>query len=163
MEWFIAVVVIATLGVAAMAAAGGMGEMSKEPVRDTYRQDLPVDRPLRAEDIQQLRFGITLRGYAMAQVDDLLDRLAAEISVRDDRIAELAATGDRASEVVDGERLESDPRPHESDPRFDESSSVEPSPVEPSPVESSPVESSPGDSTTDAAEPHRGSHPSEVR
>ncbi len=78
MEWFIAVVVIATLGVAAMAAAGGMGEMSKEPVRDTYRQDLPVDRPLRAEDIQQLRFGITLRGYAMAQVDDLLDRLAAD-------------------------------------------------------------------------------------
>lgn len=156
MEWFIAVVVIATLGVAAMAAAGGMGEMSKEPVRDTYRQDLPVDRPLRAEDIQQLRFGITLRGYAMAQVDDLLDRLAAEISVRDDRIAELAATGDRASEVVDGERLESDPRP-------DEPSAVEPSAVELSPVEPSPVDSSPGDSTTDAAEPHRGSHPSEVR
>ena len=56
MEWFIAVVAVAALGVAAMAAAGGMGQMSKDPVHDTYRQDLP-DRPLGAEDIRQLRFG----------------------------------------------------------------------------------------------------------
>jgi len=148
MEWFIAVVVIATLGVAAMAAAGGMGEMSKEPVRDTYRQDLPVDRPLGAEDIQQLRFGVALRGYAMAQVDDLLDRLAAEISVRDVRIAELsaAAAAGTAPEAVDGEPTESDPLP-------DESSSVNLSPVDSSPVDYSP----------DSVEPHPGTHPSEVR
>lgn len=88
MEWFIAVVAVAALGVAAMAAAGGMGQMSKDPVHDTYRQLLP-ERPLTAADLEQLRFGVALRGYAMAQVDDLLDRLAGEIATRDVRIAEL--------------------------------------------------------------------------
>jgi DivIVA domain-containing protein len=89
MEWFIAAVVIAALGVAAVAAAGGMGEMSRDPVRDVYRQDLPMDRPLVAADINQLRFGVTLRGYAMGQVDDVLDRLGREIAERDLQIAEL--------------------------------------------------------------------------
>lgn len=90
MEWFIAVVAVAALGVAAMAAAGGMGQMSKEPVYDTYRQDLPTGGALTAEELKNIRFGITLRGYAMAQVDDLLDRLALEIAERDALIAELA-------------------------------------------------------------------------
>jgi len=90
MEWFIAVVAVAALGVAAMAAAGGMGAMSKNPVHDTYRQDLP-ETPLTAADIGGLKFGIALRGYAMGQVDDVLERLAGEIAERDARIAELTA------------------------------------------------------------------------
>ncbi len=92
-EWFIAVIAVAALGVAAMAAAGGMGQMSAEPVHDTYRQDLP-DSPLTAEDIRTLRFGITLRGYAMAQVDDVLERLGREIAERDAEIAALRAAAD---------------------------------------------------------------------
>ena len=88
MEWFIAVIAVAALGVAAMAAAGGMGQMSKDPVHDTYRQDLP-EGPLGPADIRQLRFGVTLRGYAMAQVDDVLERLACEIADRDATIAAL--------------------------------------------------------------------------
>jgi DivIVA domain-containing protein len=88
-EWFVAVVIVAALGVAAVAAAGGLGGMAKEPVRDIYRQDLPADRPLAAPDVQALRFGTALRGYAMGQVDDVLDRLAREISDRDALIAEL--------------------------------------------------------------------------
>ena len=90
MEWFIAVVAVAALGVAAMAAAGGMGQMSRDPVYDTYRQDLPSNGALTAEELKNIRFGVTLRGYAMAQVDDLLDRLALEIAERDALIAELA-------------------------------------------------------------------------
>src|SRR6478736_2054981 len=93
MEWFIAVLAVAALGVAAMAAAGGMGQMARDPVQDTYRQDLH-DGPLTGEDIKALRFGIALRGYAMGQVDDVLDRLAREIAVRDELIAEL--TGEPA-------------------------------------------------------------------
>ena len=87
MEWLIAVVAVAALGIAAMAAAGGMGQMTDQPVYDTYRQDLP-DRPLAAEDLTALRFGVTIRGYAMGQVDDLLDRLAREIAARDARLDE---------------------------------------------------------------------------
>ncbi|HSU36396.1 MAG TPA: DivIVA domain-containing protein [Propionibacteriaceae bacterium] len=90
MEWFIAVIAVAALGVAAIAAAGGMGEMSKNPVYDTYRQDLP-ETALTPTDIGQLKFGIALRGYAMSQVDDVLDRLAREIAERDARIAELTS------------------------------------------------------------------------
>jgi DivIVA domain-containing protein len=89
MEWFIAVLAIVLLGAAAIAAAGGMGQMSRDPVRDIYRQDLP-DRPLTAEDLDGLRFGVTLRGYSMAQVDEILDRLGAEIAQRDARITELS-------------------------------------------------------------------------
>ncbi len=92
-----AVVAIAALGVAAMAAAGGVGEMSPEPVYDVYRQQLP-DEPLRADDIRSARFGVTLRGYAMDQVDDLLERLAREVAERDALIAELSAgAGDPAA------------------------------------------------------------------
>ena len=102
MEWVIAVIVVAALGVAAMAAAGGMGEMSKDPVRDTYRQDLP-ERPLTGADLQTLRFGVTLRGYAMSQVDEILDRLGAEIADRDALIAELrgATAAAEGAELVD--------------------------------------------------------------
>jgi len=92
MEWFIAVVIVAALGVAAVAAAGGLGGMAKEPVRDVYRQDLPDDRPLAASDINGLRFGTALRGYAMDQVDDILDRLSREIAERDEVITQLRAT-----------------------------------------------------------------------
>jgi DivIVA domain-containing protein len=91
MEWFIAVVIVAALGVAAVAAAGGLGGMAKEPVRDVYRQDLPDGRPLAASDINGLRFGTALRGYAMDQVDDILDRLSREIAERDELITQLRA------------------------------------------------------------------------
>lgn len=64
--------------------------MNRDPVYDTYRADLP-DAPLSAADLGALKFGVTLRGYAMGQVDDVLRRLAAEIEARDVCIAELTA------------------------------------------------------------------------
>lgn len=88
MEWGIAISAIAVLGVAAAIAAGGLGEMSREPVRDSYRQDLP-EHALTADDVQHLRFGVQLRGYAMDQVDDVLARLSHEIAERDARISAL--------------------------------------------------------------------------
>jgi DivIVA domain-containing protein len=90
-EWFIAVIVVAALGVAALVAAGGLGSMSAEPTRDVFRQDLPLDRELTGEDLQRLRFAVALRGYSMTQVDDVLDRLGSELAARDQRIAELEA------------------------------------------------------------------------
>lgn len=89
MEWFIAAIAVLALGVAAVVAAGGMGQMERDPVRDTYAATLP-DEPLSADDVRRLRFGVGLRGYAMDQVDAVLDRLAAEIDARDARIAELS-------------------------------------------------------------------------
>jgi DivIVA domain-containing protein len=93
-----------------------MGQMAKDPVQDTYRQDLR-DGPLGADDIKSLRFGIALRGYAMGQVDDVLDRLAAEIADRDARIAELTgapAPGSAPAAVPDaGDAVFVEPDPTE--------------------------------------------------
>jgi len=113
MEWAIAILVIAVLGGAAVVAAGGVGEMSREPVRDGYRQDLP-DRPLSAADLQELRFGITLRGYAMDQVDDVLDRLSHEIAERDAVIADLTDDAPVTTQLrpADDSRSGADPDAH---------------------------------------------------
>lgn len=50
-------------------------------------------------DVDALRFAVTVRGYRMADVDDALGRLGAEISERDARIADLesALAGARAA------------------------------------------------------------------
>jgi DivIVA domain-containing protein len=106
MEWFIAVVIVAALGVAAVAAAGGLGGMAKEPVRDVYRQDLPEHRQLAAADVQALRFGTALRGYAMGQVDDVLDRLAREIAERDALIADLRTVAGVQHDMEDRRAVE---------------------------------------------------------
>ena len=90
MEWFIAAIAVVALGVAAVVAAGGGGSMSSEPVRDTYAAPLPEGR-FDGSAVRGLRFGVALRGYAMDQVDTVLDRLASDLEARDTRIAELEA------------------------------------------------------------------------
>lgn len=74
-------------GVAAVAA--GRGDLLAEASRDGADTGLPVDRPLQPVDVESLRFPMALRGYRMADVDEALDRLAAELAERNDRIAEL--------------------------------------------------------------------------
>ena len=102
MEWFIAAVAVVALGVAAIVAAGGGGSMAREPVRDTYAMTVSED-PLDGEAVRSLRFGVALRGYAMDQVDDVLDRLAAELDARDATVAELSARLDETRGVPAGE------------------------------------------------------------
>jgi DivIVA domain-containing protein len=46
---------------------------------------------LTGADLEQLKFGVTIRGYAMDQVDDVLARLGHEIAERDALIRELTA------------------------------------------------------------------------
>jgi DivIVA domain-containing protein len=92
MEWFIAALVVVALGVVAVAGSGKLGGMSREPDRDVYRQNpWPDDQPVSSADVSDVKFGITLRGYAMDQVDDVLDRLAGELAERDATIADLRA------------------------------------------------------------------------
>lgn len=101
MEWAIGVIVVVTLAVAALAASGGLGEMPAEPVRDVYRPSLP-DRRLDAVDLAKVRFGVTLRGYSMAQVDDLVARLTRELAERDEELAALRAPAPVAPESATG-------------------------------------------------------------
>jgi DivIVA domain-containing protein len=44
---------------------------------------VPGDRPLVGNDVRAVRFTTAFRGYRMAEVDALLDRLAAQIDEHD--------------------------------------------------------------------------------
>ena len=62
--------------------------------------------PVRPEDVAALRFSMAPRGYRMAEVDDVLDRLGAELADRDRRLALLEShtTGGLPGEPSPGER-----------------------------------------------------------
>ena len=78
MMWVLAVVVVAVMGAAAVVATGRGGGMA-EVFDDRPDARVPADGPLTAADLRQVRFTTALRGYRMAEVDALLDRLAAEL------------------------------------------------------------------------------------
>ena len=82
--------VLAVLGVLAVLLVAGLvatreGEVLRDAPPDRADPDLPDDGPLRAGDLERVRFGMALRGYRMAEVDALLDRLAAELRAREPR------------------------------------------------------------------------------
>ena len=77
MTWFFAVVIVVVMGGIAFVASGRGGAL--QPTYDD-RPDarVPVDGPLTGQDLRRVRFSTAFRGYRMAEVDALLDRLAAE-------------------------------------------------------------------------------------
>ncbi len=82
MVTFLAVLgVLAVLFVAAVAATRNDVGLAQAPP-DAADLALPDGR-LRADDVRQVRFGLTLRGYRMSEVDAVLDRVAADLAERD--------------------------------------------------------------------------------
>ena len=79
---------IAVLGGVAVVASG-RGDGLADAERDRADLTLPQDRPARREDVDRVRFSVGLRGYRMDEVDDVLDRLALDIAMRDGQISEL--------------------------------------------------------------------------
>lgn len=96
MEWVIAAVVVVLIGLAAVVGTGAFGQLRPEPVRDVYRQPLP-DRPLTGTDLDSVRFAVTVRGYSMGQVDELLDRLRDELVVLQTQLAAARGGADGAA------------------------------------------------------------------
>jgi hypothetical protein len=92
---------LALYGLLAIIVAAGLfylaarflpaGEQVAPALRDEPPWDLPVDRTMRAEDIDSLRLPVALRGYRFAETDILLDRLAGELRARDAEIARLSS------------------------------------------------------------------------
>ncbi|MDX6324354.1 MAG: hypothetical protein QOK15_708 [Nocardioidaceae bacterium] len=81
MTWFFAVVAVALMGIAAVVATGRGGSMT-DVFDDRRDARVQADGPLTAADLRRVRFTTALRGYRMAEVDALLDRLAAELEQR---------------------------------------------------------------------------------
>jgi DivIVA domain-containing protein len=81
MTWFFAVIVVAVMGGIAVVAAGRGGSMA-EAYDDRPDAAVPADGPLTAHDLRRVRFSTAVRGYRMAEVDALLDRLASELETR---------------------------------------------------------------------------------
>jgi DivIVA domain-containing protein len=79
---------VVVLGGVAIVASG-RGEGLVDPQPDRADLTLPKDRPTAREDVDRLRFSVGLRGYRMDEVDDVLDRLALDIALRDGLIGEL--------------------------------------------------------------------------
>ncbi|MEY9871909.1 DivIVA domain-containing protein [Streptacidiphilus sp. MAP12-33] len=88
MFWLILVLMVLVVGAAALAALGAGGSLP-EAERDRLSARLPQERPLARTDVDDLRFPMALRGYRMDEVDDALDRMAAELSEREHRVVEL--------------------------------------------------------------------------
>jgi DivIVA domain-containing protein len=88
---------LALLGVVLVLFAAAVLSTREGTVLAPAPQDLPdlglPERPLRAEDVDGVRFSLAPRGYRMAEVDAVLDRLAEELADRDRR---LAACGESA-------------------------------------------------------------------
>jgi DivIVA domain-containing protein len=92
MTWFLAVLIVLVMGAVAVVAAGRGGTMA-EVYDDRPDSLVQADGPLTAEDLRRVRFTTAFRGYRMAEVDALLDRLGGELEARDHTPGETA--GDR--------------------------------------------------------------------
>lgn len=91
MMWILWLVVISVilLGVVLLALGRGDGLVEEEP--DDVVVRLPQERIMVASDVEALRLPLAVRGYQMAAVDEVLDRLAAELALRDAEIRQLQA------------------------------------------------------------------------
>lgn len=92
---------IVVITVIALLAVGKLGELP-DTTSDRAPLALPDDRVLTNADVDSVRFNVGARGYRMDEVDVVLDRLSAEVSERDARIAALeAALAGNAVPAVD--------------------------------------------------------------
>ncbi|WP_338672774.1 DivIVA domain-containing protein [Streptomyces sp. SCSIO 30461] len=90
MFWFLLIAMVVVVAAVTLAVVGGGGsEILPDAAPEQLVDPLPVARPVGRADIEALRLPLAPRGYRMADVDDVLDRLGAEIAERDARILQL--------------------------------------------------------------------------
>jgi DivIVA domain-containing protein len=77
MMWFFAILIVLALGAVAVVASG-RGQPMSRAYDDAPDSLVPSDGPVTADDLRRIRFPLAVRGYRMAEVDALLERLAEE-------------------------------------------------------------------------------------
>lgn len=110
------IALVAVVAAVALAVLGDGGAL-RDAGTDRLDDRLPADRPLVRGDIDGVRLPTAVRGYRMLDVDEVLDRLGAELAERDARIAELesalagAPAGSAATSVTSVTSLTKDEPP----------------------------------------------------
>lgn len=89
--WFMLIALVAVVAAVAMAVLGDGGAL-RDSDPDRLDDRLPADRALVRADIDAVRLPVAVRGYRMTDVDEVLDRLGAELAERDARIADLESS-----------------------------------------------------------------------
>ncbi|WP_037673361.1 hypothetical protein [Streptomyces globisporus] len=90
MFWFLLITMVVVVAAVTLAVVGGGdSEVLPDVAPEQLVDPLPVARPVDRADVEALRLPVAPRGYRMADVDDVLVRLGAELAERDARIAEL--------------------------------------------------------------------------
>jgi len=115
-KWFIllvGIVVLCFVVALMLGLGGGMGR----PTSSLSHEPLP-EGELHDEDLDELRFDVTVRGYRMSQVDGVVDRLRRALREKDEHIAFLesgsALTPDHtADELAADEPAVQEPRAQE--------------------------------------------------
>jgi DivIVA domain-containing protein len=77
MMWFFAILIVLALGGIAVVASG-RGTPMAPAYDDAHDALVPAEGPITADDLRRIRFPLAFRGYRMAEVDALLQRLAEE-------------------------------------------------------------------------------------
>ncbi|WP_237492021.1 cell division protein DivIVA [Streptomyces sp. YIM 132580] len=106
--WFLLLTMVVVVTAVTLAVVGGGGSAVLQDVEpERFTDPLPATRPVGRADVEALRLPMAARGYRMADVDEALSRLGAELAERDARIAELesALAGAQASAVSTGADL----------------------------------------------------------
>jgi DivIVA domain-containing protein len=100
MIWLFAVLVVLALGAIAVVASGRGAPMS--PAYDDAPDSLvPAEGPVTADDLRRIRFPLAFRGYRMAEVDALLERLAEEREATDREVVGADEPPEDGAAVVD--------------------------------------------------------------
>jgi DivIVA domain-containing protein len=90
--WLWVVGIVAVVGAVTVVAVGSGASLS-EVYEDRPDRTIPVGRPLRSDDLQEVTFTTALRGYRMDEVDALLARVRADLLAREAHEPAVAADG----------------------------------------------------------------------
>lgn len=77
--WFLALLVVAVLGLTYLAGTGRFGQMPEPPLDEPTPAVLTTDADLDSAQLRSVRFSVVTRGYSMRQVDALLARVADQL------------------------------------------------------------------------------------
>jgi DivIVA domain-containing protein len=103
MELFIAIIAVLVLGLAAVAASGRLGQFG--PAQTDRPEPEWPRRALASADVEQLRFAVVPRGYAMDQVDRFCDLVRTRLAQWEEEFGPLPGTEDVQPGIMVPDRI----------------------------------------------------------